>query len=153
MEMGDETASPPSHSLRNRHLHKTFTGSNITISEAEMRSLPNLYMDREGQQLQQRCQRHPNNISSSLYTTSIPPPRVNRYVQRSSHGRTRRGYSSGYHHRPARPRVLNTLRKSAKFVFIPEIKDINIVDRYSRIIFPVSFVVFNVCYWSFYFLQ
>lgn len=152
-----EDVSPPLHSLRNRH--KRFTGSNITISEAEMRSLPNLYLDNDDGQA---CQRHRNlinNSSAGVYATQLPPARLPKYSYASRtarhHNASMRPYSSrGYnpHHR-SRPRVLQTLRKSAKFVFIPKIKDINIVDRYSRIIFPSSFVVFNICYWSFYFFQ
>jgi hypothetical protein len=159
MDIEDATVSPPLQSLRNRHLHKTFTGSNITISEAEMRSLPNLYLD-SGDEGPQRYNQIHNTITTTaggVCATQLPPARNPRYAYGSSYGRSGnvRGYSRGYHnpHRSVRPRVLQTLRKSAKFVFIPKIKDINIVDRYSRIIFPVSFVVFNICYWSFYFLQ
>ena len=35
-------------------------------------------------------------------------------------------------------------------VLIPKIKDVNRIDQYSRIVFPVSFLVFNICYWTFY---
>lgn len=46
-------------------------------------------------------------------------------------------------------RVLRqTARRTIKM--IPEIEDFSKIDRYSRIIFPVSFIVFNVLYWLFY---
>lgn len=32
----------------------------------------------------------------------------------------------------------------------PKIRDVNKIDRWSRIIFPVSYMVFNAFYWSFY---
>ena len=35
-------------------------------------------------------------------------------------------------------------------VTMPKIKDVNKIDRYSRIIFPVSYMIFNAFYWSFY---
>lgn len=35
-------------------------------------------------------------------------------------------------------------------VTIPKIRDVNKIDRYSRIIFPVSYMIFNAFYWSFY---
>ena len=33
---------------------------------------------------------------------------------------------------------------------MPKIKDVNVIDKYSRIIFPVSFLLFNTGYWLFY---
>lgn len=35
---------------------------------------------------------------------------------------------------------------------LPKIKDVNLIDKYSRIVFPASFAVFNVIYWSIYIL-
>lgn len=36
---------------------------------------------------------------------------------------------------------------------IPRIKDVNIIDKYSRVIFPVSFLLFNLAYWCFYVIE
>lgn len=36
---------------------------------------------------------------------------------------------------------------------LPRIEDVNKIDQYSRIVFPLLFVVFNLCYWCFYALQ
>lgn len=33
---------------------------------------------------------------------------------------------------------------------IPTIKDVNIIDKNSRLIFPISFMIFNISYWLFY---
>ena len=33
---------------------------------------------------------------------------------------------------------------------LPRIKDVNIIDKYSRVIFPVCFLLFNIGYWCFY---
>ena len=70
--------------------------------------------------------------------------------------RMSRGYSVGGRGRgtPGRRRVMTTLRRGAS-VFsrsIPRIKDVNIIDKYSRVVFPVSFVLFNTVYWCFYVL-
>ena len=35
---------------------------------------------------------------------------------------------------------------------MPKIKDVNVIDKYSRIIFPLSFMLFNAAYWIFYVL-
>lgn len=50
--------------------------------------------------------------------------------------------------------VLN-LKKgtSAVRAALPQIKDVNIIDKYSRVIFPVSFLLFNLIYWCFYVLE
>ena len=70
--------------------------------------------------------------------------------------RMSRGYSISGRGRgaPGRRRVMTTLRRGAS-VFsrsIPRIKDVNIIDKYSRVVFPVSFVLFNTVYWCFYVL-
>ncbi|XP_060530633.1 gamma-aminobutyric acid receptor subunit beta-like isoform X2 [Cylas formicarius] len=54
-----------------------------------------------------------------------------------------------------KPKVLNAIKKGALVlkVSMPKIKDVNVIDKYSRIIFPVTFMVFNAGYWLFYFLD
>ncbi|XP_022905764.2 gamma-aminobutyric acid receptor subunit beta-like isoform X3 [Onthophagus taurus] len=54
-----------------------------------------------------------------------------------------------------KPKMLHALKKGASALkaSMPKIKDVNIIDKYSRIIFPVAFIVFNTCYWLFYFLE
>lgn len=64
--------------------------------------------------------------------------------------------ASGLRHRSNRttnrPRMLHALRRGASAIKanIPKIKDVNIIDKYSRVIFPVSFLAFNIGYWVFY---
>jgi len=52
------------------------------------------------------------------------------------------------------PKMLQTIRKGASALkgSMPKIRDVNLIDKYSRVIFPVSFILFNAFYWSFYFL-
>ena len=45
----------------------------------------------------------------------------------------------------------SAIRRSIKLITLPKIRDVNIVDRYSRVVFPVVFIIFNTFYWSFYF--
>ena len=54
-----------------------------------------------------------------------------------------------------RTRLLNQLRKGAVVIksSLPKIKDVNVIDKYSRVVFPVSFILFNVMYWCFYVLE
>ena len=51
-------------------------------------------------------------------------------------------------------RLLSQLKKGTATIkaALPRIKDVNVIDKYSRVIFPVSFLVFNIAYWSFYIL-
>ncbi|KAF6199856.1 hypothetical protein GE061_006154 [Apolygus lucorum] len=51
-----------------------------------------------------------------------------------------------------RPKVLHALKKGASAIkaSMPKIKDVNLIDKYSRVVFPISFLVFNSIYWVFY---
>ncbi|XP_003747411.1 gamma-aminobutyric acid receptor subunit beta-like [Galendromus occidentalis] len=64
----------------------------------------------------------------------------------------RRRYRSEYGER--RPRMLASLKRHASMIktAIPRIKDVNKIDKYSRIIFPLSYMLFNAVYWCFYLL-
>lgn len=50
--------------------------------------------------------------------------------------------------------MLHAIRRGASVLraSMPKIKDVNVIDKYSRIIFPVSFMLFNAVYWIFYVL-
>lgn len=66
---------------------------------------------------------------------------------------------AGLRHRAARnshrPKMLHALKRGASVIraSIPKIKDVNIIDEYSRVIFPVAFLLFNVGYWVFYVIE
>lgn len=51
-----------------------------------------------------------------------------------------------------RPRMFHAIRRGANVLknSLPKIKDVNIIDKYSRMVFPVSFLAFNAGYWVFY---
>lgn len=54
-----------------------------------------------------------------------------------------------------KPKVLHAIRRGASVLkaSMPKIKDVNVIDKYSRIIFPVAFMLFNAGYWLFYFFE
>lgn len=54
-----------------------------------------------------------------------------------------------------RPKVLHAIKRGASVlkVSLPKIKDVNVIDKYSRVVFPVSFLAFNAGYWIFYVLE
>ncbi|VVD03449.1 unnamed protein product [Leptidea sinapis] len=51
-----------------------------------------------------------------------------------------------------KPRMMHALRKSATVIksSMPKIRDVNVIDTYSRVIFPICFLIFNAIYWGFY---
>uniref|UniRef100_A0A034WF54 Gamma-aminobutyric acid receptor subunit beta-like protein n=1 Tax=Bactrocera dorsalis TaxID=27457 RepID=A0A034WF54_BACDO len=60
-----------------------------------------------------------------------------------------------YRSQKGKPRMLHALKRGASALkaTIPKIKDVNIIDKYSRMVFPVSFLIFNLGYWLFYILE
>ena len=52
-------------------------------------------------------------------------------------------------------RFWKSLRRKAREMkkILPTLEDINLIDKYSRLVFPSLFLLFNVCYWCYYFVQ
>lgn len=95
---------------------------------------------------------------------NFPPSfRINRGYSTASGGRSsatglRRsasGTSGSAMEKARQSRLLSQLKKGTSTLkaALPRIKDVNIIDKYSRVIFPVSFLVFNIAYWCFYVLE
>ncbi|XP_047989018.1 gamma-aminobutyric acid receptor subunit beta-like [Leguminivora glycinivorella] len=62
------------------------------------------------------------------------------------HSRNSKNGSTG------KPKMIHALRRGASVIkaSMPKIRDVNVIDTYSRVIFPVCFLVFNAVYWTFY---
>ncbi|KAF9408793.1 hypothetical protein HW555_011635 [Spodoptera exigua] len=62
------------------------------------------------------------------------------------HSRNSRNGSTG------KPKVMHALRRGATVIkaSMPKIRDVNVIDTYSRVVFPVCFLLFNAVYWTFY---
>jgi gamma-aminobutyric acid receptor subunit beta len=91
--------------------------------------------------------------SENLDLAKFPPSfRITRTYGTSSSTAVRTGLrhrATKNHHRP---KMLHALKRGASVIraSMPKIKDVNIIDKYSRVIFPVSFLAFNIGYWVFY---
>ena len=71
-------------------------------------------------------------------------------INRSHHS----SFSLRYRKDNQRKKIVSHLKKGSTMVksILPTIKDVNVIDKYSRVIFPVSFLLFNIAYWCFYVL-
>ncbi|GFG31274.1 hypothetical protein Cfor_12840 [Coptotermes formosanus] len=98
--------------------------------------------------------------AEGLDPTKFPPSfRMNRagggysFPVRSAGGVRFRGTRSRLPQH-SKPKVFHALKRGASAIraSMPKIKDVNVIDKYSRIIFPLSFMLFNAAYWIFYVL-
>ncbi|BES99342.1 chloride channel [Nesidiocoris tenuis] len=97
--------------------------------------------------------RHSSGSRSGLEDPSKFPPsfrmsRTSGYAVPTSRSGLRMRPRGG----PSRPKMFHALKKGAHALraSMPKIKDVNLIDKYSRVIFPVSFLIFNLGYWVFY---
>ncbi|XP_074650447.1 gamma-aminobutyric acid receptor subunit beta-like [Tubulanus polymorphus] len=54
-----------------------------------------------------------------------------------------------------RKRVFSQIKRRAQEIRrkIPVVRDVNKIDKYSRLVFPSLFILFNMCYWCFYLIK
>ena len=103
---------------------------------------------------------HMRNINNSSCMAQ-PPPRVSYATSTFRGGHTqiqpRRRYntSAASSQFQRRRRVISSIKRKAKEFRekIPSVKDVNKIDKYSRLVFPSLFIVFNLSYWFFYMTQ
>ena len=56
--------------------------------------------------------------------------------------------AKAFRQQPSQRRIWKAIRNARKI--IPKVRDINIIDQYSRFAFPSLFLIFNIWYWCFY---
>lgn len=146
------------------HNNRLFTASAGSVSDEQQQEIIELQDLRMSPIPSIRNRHNSRNYSTSsaegLDPTKFPPSfRMNRagggysYPVRSAGGVHFRGTRSNLPQHN-KPKVFHALKKGASAIraSMPKIKDVNVIDKYSRIIFPLSFMLFNAAYWIFYVL-
>lgn len=166
----------PIPSLRNRHaassgVNPALAGTSRTANNhvTKVMGPPSLRFVRRGHhqyhhhhhhhhhscpQPHQLWSNHSNKSSSSSRCCGVGRQTTSNKTSTSHHHMSSGGGSSHLHKRnsdrqksAASKRLLCGINYS-----IPKIKDVNLIDKYSRFVFPASFAIFNVVYWSIYIL-
>uniref|UniRef100_A0A4W3JTP2 Gamma-aminobutyric acid type A receptor subunit beta3 n=1 Tax=Callorhinchus milii TaxID=7868 RepID=A0A4W3JTP2_CALMI len=99
-----------------------------------------------------------NEVSATEVTTSVSDSRNsvmsfdNPGIQYRKHSSAREGFGRGTMDRNPTQTKKNRLRRrsSQLKIKIPNLTDVNAIDRWSRIVFPVVFSLFNLIYWLYY---
>ncbi|CAG9803061.1 unnamed protein product [Chironomus riparius] len=132
------------HSHHSHHSHSSSNTHEDIIELQDIRMSPIASL---------RNRHYQSGATENLDLAKFPP---SFRITRTYGGTTTSAIRSGLRHRAAknshRPKMLHALKRGASVLraSIPTIKDVNIIDKYSRVIFPVSFLAFNVGYWVFY---
>ena len=52
-------------------------------------------------------------------------------------------------------KILSTVKQKAKNLKpkLPKVRDVNVIDKYARLLFPLLFIVFNISYWGYYLIK
>ncbi|XP_054166073.1 gamma-aminobutyric acid receptor subunit beta-like [Oppia nitens] len=148
---------------------KSKTGDTRAVSPCPAKSTDNAYANEEIIELHDirlspiPCLRNRHNKSCSTSDSDLqfppslrmtnPNHRMSYSPARASvYGHNRRGYGRSDAYNRSKPRMFQSIRRGASAfkVSMPKIKDVNKIDKYSRIIFPVSFMIFNALYWTIY---
>ncbi|XP_008063208.1 gamma-aminobutyric acid receptor subunit beta-1 isoform X2 [Carlito syrichta] len=97
-----------------------------------------------------------NETSGSEVLTGVSDPKATMYsydsasIQYRKPMSSREAYGRGFdrHGAPAKGRIRR--RASQLKVKIPDLTDVNSIDKWSRMFFPITFSLFNVVYWLYY---
>lgn len=143
-----ELRMSPIPSLRNRHAAAASpAGRN---SHAKVAGPPSLRFVRRSHCCHHHHFSHSNSSASKCHQPAKscrkcpPPPPAGPASGRS--GQRHRA------NRSAERRCGQSASRLCGTYTLPKIKDVNLIDKYSRVVFPASFAVFNAVYWSIYIL-
>lgn len=95
-----------------------------------------------------------NEVAGTEITTSVSDARNSTSVMLDNSGIQYRKAGGLRRHsveRNAQPKKARLRRRSSQLkIKIPDLTDVNAIDRWSRIIFPSVFSLFNLIYWLYY---
>ncbi|NWS98338.1 GBRB1 protein, partial [Mionectes macconnelli] len=136
--------------------HQKKTAGRAGHAPGEKRRLETNRVDPHGNMLLRPLEIR-NDVSSSDVFVSLRDPRATTYTYDSANLQYRRATSSrDLYNRSALDRhrlhKKGHLRRRASQikVKIPDLTDVNLIDKWSRMVFPITFIVFNVIYWLYY---
>lgn len=139
-------------SINNKFCHDEngiFNNCKKTVSEYLEQNYINNYNHSAQEQPIDYYQKSNDDLSNMSWTNNNNNNGSKSIRYRSSSSKAQHRQTKPYSLSPQQmlPSLLPPMNTSSK------IKDVNKIDRYSRIIFPVSYMIFNLFYWSFYNIQ
>ncbi|XP_045459391.1 gamma-aminobutyric acid receptor subunit beta-like [Melitaea cinxia] len=141
--------------LKNREQISTSTSMDKEFKSSGAHSPEEIIALREYTTTAGRVSPLPSLRSRPLPPTTGAPPSLRLQRDYTNLRYRTRPHSRNSRNGTNKPRMIHALKRGATVIksSMPKIRDVNVIDTYSRVIFPICFLIFNTIYWLFYIFE